>query len=148
MLGAARPPLCFTHLHLGTVHFSPTTATDTHVPAKLLVLGMEILQVVMLQFIPASQGERLAKWGREIHSPSTTPQAGVSASPHAQDHMPLHQPRGSFPLPGALLLLILLPRTFRCEQGRGASRRSPGPEPPSDRRAILGCLFVPKDPTC
>lgn len=52
--GAARSPLCFTHLHLGAVHFALTT--DTRVPAKLLVLGMEILQVVMLQFIPASTG--------------------------------------------------------------------------------------------
>lgn len=56
MLGAARPPLCFTHLHLGAVPFSLTMGTGAHVPAKPPVLGMEILPGVMLQFIPATTG--------------------------------------------------------------------------------------------
>lgn len=83
-------------------------------------------------------------------APQAVPRPGFEHPPllHTQDHTPPRQPRGSFPLPGALLLLISLPRTFRREQGRGASPRSLGPEPPSDRKAILGCLFVPKDPVC
>jgi len=122
MLGAARPPLCFTLLHLGAVSFRCASRATGTWDGDAAGCDAPVH--------PHNNREGSSRSGAEKPAaPQAVPGPGFEHPP-AQDHVPPHQPPGPFPLPGALLLLISLPRTFRREQGRGASPRSPGPSPP------------------
>lgn len=71
ILRAARPPLCFTHLHLGAVLFSLTMCQHRHQCVSTATSAWDGVSAGCdaLSSSHRQQGQQLAEWGRETCSP-------------------------------------------------------------------------------